>query len=259
MPRLFFYRNRKWILTACVFTLILIVLSSPAISGFFKKITVNIVTFPSAVLSGAGDCLKGKNELLRENASLKEQNSTLSLRLQQFSELEDENRRLRGLLGLKKDIRFDTVSAEIIARDPNDWTGSFIIDRGRADGIRKNSSVCSSEGLIGKVAEVDEDTSSVMLLTNPAFKTGAMLEGSRLNGILVGEGSGKARLLYIPMDADVQEGEAVVTSGFSRISPKGIVIGKVSSVGKSPTGLYKFAVIEPAADPLSQEVVLCVK
>jgi rod shape-determining protein MreC len=98
-----------------------------------------------------------------------------------------------------------------------------------------------------------------MLLTNPGFKAGAMLKEAQINGIIAGEGEGRARLRYIPLDAVVRKGELVVTSGLSSNSPRGLVIGRVVSVGKSPTGLYKYADIEPSADPLSQEVVLCIR
>ena len=123
----------------------------------------------------------------------------------------------------------------------------------------KDSAVCSAKGLLGKVVEADKHTSSVILLTHPAFKIGGMLKKSRINGIVVGSGKGMAKMLYLPIDADIPEGCIVITSGFSQIFPKGITIGKVVSVRKSKTGLYKYAVIKPSATSFDQEEVLCIK
>ncbi|MFQ5952251.1 MAG: rod shape-determining protein MreC, partial [Candidatus Omnitrophota bacterium] len=115
------------------------------------------------------------------------------------------------------------------------------------------------KGLLGKAIEVDKNSSSVMLVTHPNFKTGGMIREGRVNGIVEGAGKGTIRMLYIPLDADVKKGSVVVTSGFSRIFPKGINIGRVVSVERSKTGLYKYAVIKPFVDPFDQEEVLCIK
>ena len=105
---------------------------------------------------------------------------------------------------------------------------------------------------MGKVAESEKNTSSVILLTQPGFKIGGMLEKSRINGIVVGSGKGMAKMLYLPVDAEIPKGSIIVTSGFSQIFPKGITIGEVVSVKKSRTGLYKYAVIKPSASSFNQ-------
>ena len=133
-----------------------------------------------------------------------------------------------------------------------------MINKGYDDGVFKNSAVCSAKGLLGKVAEAEKHTSSVILLTHPGFKIGGMLKKSRINGIVVGSGKGMAKMLYLPVDADIPEGSTIITSGFSKIFPKGITIGEVISVKKSRTGLYKYAVIKPAASSFDQEEVLCI-
>jgi rod shape-determining protein MreC len=109
------------------------------------------------------------------------------------------------------------------------------------------------------VIEVREDTSSAILITNPNFKTGGIVRGTRIHGIVVGAGKGSLRMLYIPLDADVNKGSTIATSESSRIFPKGISIGEIVSVEKSKTGLYKYAVIRPFANPFDQEEVLCIR
>lgn len=191
--------------------------------------------------------------------SLRKNIGELNLEAERFKELQKENRRLRELLNFKNRIGFNTVSAEVIVRNPDEWIGSFIIDKGIEDGVEKNSAVCSAKGLLGKVFESRAKTSTVMLITHPGFKAGGMLKDTRINGIIVGGGKDVVKMLYIPIDAEVKKNSIIVTSGFSSIFPKGITIGVVVSVGKSKTGLYKYAIIKPSASSFDQEEVLCIK
>ncbi len=255
-----FFKNQKtWISLLSILIAAFLLLFLPSFSAGVKRLSSNILLVPVKVSNGIGDHFRSKRELLNENESLKKRGGELSLEMQRFGELKGENQRLRDLLHFKRSVGVDTISAEVIARDPNDWAGSFVIDKGVDDGLKKDMAVCSSKGLLGKVVDPHKSTSLVMLITHPGFKTGGMLRDSRINGIVVGEGKGTVKMLYIPVDAEVKAGETVITSGFSRIFPKGIVIGEVVSVDRSKTGLYKYATIKPSADSFTQEEVLCIK
>ena len=210
------------------------------------------------IVRGIGEHFSSKQDLLDENDRVRKENSELSLEISRIDDVNAENGRLRELLELKERVRFKTVAAEIIAREPNDWTGSFVIDQGAADGIMNQSAVCSARGLLGKVVETTDDTSFVLLLTSPNFKAGGVIKENRINGVIVGGGKGLARMLYIPIDAEVEPGFTVETSELSRIYPEGILIGKIISVNRSKTGLYKYAVIEPFGNFYDEEEVLCV-
>ena len=253
MPKLF-SSNRRLIFAASLVLVVLLFLSSG-----IRELTIRILSFPLRTWSAAGNYLQSKHALLDENRDLRKTAGDLSLKLGRLEELQKENERLRELLIFKKKIYFNTVSAEVIATNPNEWIGSFIIDKGTGDGIRKDSAVCSSQGLLGRVVDPGEHTSSVMLVTHPGFKAGGMIKENRVNGLVVGSGKGQVRMIYLPVEAEVEEGMIVITSGFSRMFPKGITIGKIQSVGKSKTGLYKYAIIIPSANPFDQEEVLCIK
>jgi rod shape-determining protein MreC len=252
--------NKKTILYIIgIAALVLTFYFNPSFFASFKNISSKVLLFPEKLRIDLARYFRSKGELARENKILREKLASLSLELERYKDLKSEQERLRELLKFKEEQKFDTVSAEIVARNPNDWITSIFINRGKADGIEKNSAVCSAKGLLGKVVEVDSNASSVMLITHPGFKTGGIVRGSRVNGIVEGAGKGRVRMLYIPLDADVEKGAVVVTSGFSRIFPKGIGIGRIISVRKSKTGLYKWVEIEPFADPFDQEEVLCIK
>ncbi|MFH1552634.1 MAG: rod shape-determining protein MreC [Candidatus Omnitrophota bacterium] len=258
MPRLF-TKNRIWLLIGCILLAILLFSFIPHFSSGIKNFSLKAFSIPIRACSRIGQYFSSKRLLVQENSFLHKRVGDLSLEVGQLKELSSENERLRALLVFKERTRFDTISAEVIARNPNDWIGSFVIDKGSEDGIRKNSAVCSAKGLLGKVTEPEARTSSVILITHPGFKAGGIIKDTRINGIVVGSGKGTARMLYIPIDAEVRKGEIVITSGFSRVFPKGITIGEIVSVGRSKTGLYKYAVIKPSANLFDQEEVLCIK
>lgn len=224
-------------------------------SGFFKK----FMFFPINFFSNLDDRFDNKKEVLTENRINKDKIAVLSLELERYKDLGEENSRLRELLQFKEKTNYETISAEVMGRNPNNWVGSFFINKGKNDDIIAGSAVCSSAGLLGKVIEAQDHSSTVMLITHPGFKTGGMLKKSRINGIIVGAGTNRAKILYLPVDSEISIGEEVVTSGLSSIFPKGIPIGKISSVFKSKTGLYQYAFITPAADSYTQEEVLCIK
>ena len=258
MPKLS-HGKRKWIVSAALLAAVVLFLFSPPVFSGVKKISITILTAPLNAVKTVGRYLDTKKELSEENILLRRRNGELSLETDSYKELREENKRLRDLLMFKKRVGYDTVSAEVIARDPNDWLGSFVINKGTGDGIRKSAAVCSAKGLLGKVTEARKNSSSVMLVTHPSFKAGGMLKNSRVHGIVEGEGKGYARMLYLPVDAEVELNDVVITSGLSKVFPKGITIGRIVSVEKSRTGLFKYALIKPEANAYDQEEVLCIK
>jgi len=231
----------------------------PSLFRTARTVSVKVVTFPLVVLNSTGKYITSKKDLSSENSALKAKISELSLELDRSKDLVSENKRLKDLLAFKGGMGYETVSAEVIARDPNSWIGSFTINKGSSGGVRRGAAVCSSKGLVGKVSDVDTDTSLVMLVTHLGFRVGGILKESRLHGVVEGDGRGYATMLYLPLDSDIKPGEIVVTSGYSRKFPKGITIGKVISVEKSKTGLFKNALLLPEANAYDQEEVLCLK
>lgn len=251
------YRIHTFI--ALVLAITVIFLLVPPVFNAIRKLSVKTFAFTSSVFSETGGYFRSKSGLIDANRALNKEVNDLSLEIVQMRELSRENARLRDLLGFASKAGFNTIAAEVIGRNPSDWVDSFIVNKGTATGVQKGSAVCSAEGLLGRVVEAGEHTSSVILITHPGFKAGGMIEDTRVNGIVVGSGKGLLKMLYIPIDAEVTVGSTVITSGFSRLFPKGIVIGTVTAVDVSRTGLYKYAVLAPAADSFSQEEVLCVK
>jgi rod shape-determining protein MreC len=252
-----YFKKRRLLLAGLLAALLIYLFSAFPILQILRDVTVTALVSPLMLVRNVAVYFQGKRTLETENKLLRSSNAELSLEIAKLKDLQDENARLRELLSFGKKFDFRTIAAEVISRDPNDWSGSFMIDRGASDGLKNQSAVCSSKGLLGKVVEAGETRSFVVLVTHPNFKTGGLIQGTGINGVVVGARGGMMKMLYIPNDALVEKGAVVVTSELSSIFPEGILIGRVVTVERSETGLYKYAMIEPFADPFTEEV-LCI-
>ena len=186
-----------------------------------------------------------QNKMLRrEVEELRAQN----VKAEEFSA---ENVRLRELLGYKNlATQFDLVVARVIGREAATWTRMITIDRGTQHGIQKNMAVVTARGLVGVVKEAGLISSKVEMILDPRISVGALVQRSRVAGIVEGnpENTIQPRLVHIPRNEDIAEGDVVVTSGFGGIYPKGIMIGQIRSVRNDSTGLLHLAVVETAVD-----------
>ena len=206
----------------------------------------------------AGSQVSGRLTQLGELMAVYEQNKTLRREVEELraqnvkaEEFSAENVRLRELLGYKNlATQFDLVVARVIGREAATWTRMITIDRGTQHGLQKNMAVVTARGLVGVVTEAGLISSKVELILDPRISVGALVQRSRVAGIVEGnpENTIQPRLVHIPRNEDIAEGDVLVTSGFGGIYPKGIMIGKIRSIHNDSTGLLHLAVVETAVD-----------
>lgn len=224
----------------------------------FKKTTVKVFSYPLRTVASVKENLRSKQDVIEENLALLERVGSLELELQRLSGLENENQRLRKLVDLSDAIDTGTVACRIIARNPGRWRLSFIVDKGFDHGIAEDAAVISPEGLAGKITEVSGSFSTVIPVFHPAFTAGGVLESSGIHGIVSGTIESEVIMRYIPLEAEVPQGEVVRTSRYSAFFPEGIKIGRVARIGKSEDGLSQTAVVDPSVDIYRQDLLLCV-
>jgi rod shape-determining protein MreC len=199
----------------------------------------------------------------RENAVLRDRANTLEVELERQRRLAEEAVRLRELLELQAVLPYPTVAAEVLSRDVTPWFRSVTIGKGSGDGVRLNAAVVSPSGVVGRVIGVGPRAARVQLLLDREAGVGALLEKSRASGVCAGQvgfadqGQTDLVMRYVPALAEVATGERVLTSGLDRIYPKGLVIGRVRSVGP-PSGLFREVIVTPTArfDQLEQVLVM---
>lgn len=179
-------------------------------------------------------------ELRRKVASL----TTENLKLRQS---EGDLKRLRALLAYAEQFEMQTSMAQTIMLDTAGRFKSIIIDQGSADGVQVNDVIANANGLIGRVVLTTNDLAKVQLVTDNNSSIGALVDRTRRQGVVRGNGSGMIQMFDIPALADVQPGDRVLTAGIDGIYPRGIVIGTVirAEPGQS---LFKSVSIRPAVD-----------
>jgi rod shape-determining protein MreC len=179
-------------------------------------------------------------ELRRKVASLTGEN----LRLRQS---EGDMRRLRSLLGYSEQFSVETTMAQTIMIDTSSRFKSIIIDRGSRDGVEVNDAIVNANGLLGRVVLTTNDMAKVQLLTDANSAIGTLLERTRRQGVVRGNGTATLDLLDIPSLADVSVGDQVLTAGIDGIYPKGIPLGTVVKA-EPGSSLFKTITVKPAVE-----------
>jgi len=192
-----------------------------------------------------------------ENRDLKAQIERLHLEQVRLSEDAAQARRLQALLGFKEQFISQTVAAQVIGASGSDQSHVIYIDKGASDGIKPDMAVITPDGIVGKVLRVFHASSQVLLINDPSSGVGAILESSRLQGILQGTAAGETMLRYIMSDEKVALGERVLTSGGDRIFPKGLSVGAVQQINPGSDGFLNIRV-KPAGNLSRLEEVLVV-
>lgn len=195
----------------------------------------------------------------KDYQKLERQVNALKARVVAMDEMGQENRRYARLLEVKNKAMFSSEAALVVARDPSNWNSSLMINKGREDGLKPGMAVINALGVIGKVAEVAEDSSKVILINDPGFSVAVVNQRSRESGLLSGSLSGRCRLQYLSQDADIRVNDELITSSLSAAFPSGLLVGTVVDVAPGRTGESPRAEVEPAVDVAKVEEVLVIK
>lgn len=203
-------------------------------------------------------------EALRaENNELKERIDKLNNERTEYVRLKGENEDLRNILKLKDQLDgIEMLGANVIAKNSGNLFNIFLIDKGAANGIAYNMPVITSKGLVGKVTSSQPFSSKITSIIEDGSAVSAIVTKSRDPVVVKGDmrlgKEGLCKLVYIPNDLDLAQGDTIETSGRGGIYPKGIIIGTVKEIRTGESDLDRYAIIQPAVDlkRLSQVVVL---
>lgn len=177
-----------------------------------------------------------------------------------YVEYRHENQRLRELLGFVETTHHRGVTATVVGRDSSNWVHTLTIDKGSADGLRPGLPVIDGNAVVGQTTVVTPRSAKVLLLSDPASAIDAIVQSSRLSGVVEGGGDGRLRLRYTEQTPQerVLPGDRVVSSGLDGVYPKGVAIGVVHQVASGSSALFQEIVLEPSAvfDRLETVLVL---
>jgi len=177
----------------------------------------------------------------------------------QMQELESEIRRLSNLLDFKNDLSMKMLPARVIGHDiTRDFRG-LKIDRGSRDGVRVGMGVIHPGGAVGTIQRVSENFSEVLTLADPASNIDVVVQRSRARGIASGAtDSLHCKLRYMDRLEDITQDDAIITTHFGNIFPKGILVGHVSEIESTSNGILLDISLKTAIDIYRLEEVLVV-
>lgn len=190
-----------------------------------------------------------------ENRALKEQIEQMRLEQVRLADDAAQARRLQTLLSFKEQFISRTVAAQVIGSSGSDQSRIVYIDKGEKAGIERDMAVITANGIVGKVLLVYPSVAQVLLINDQSSGVGALLEKTRLQGVLRGTANGEVVLERVMSDEQVAPGETVLTSGGDQIFPKGLPVGTVTRVN-SGKDLFLNIKIRPSADLSKLEEVL---
>lgn len=197
--------------------------------------------------------------LRRRVEELEKQNAALQIENVRLHEDLADYQALSQLLNFtRENTQLQTLPAEVIGRDSNNFLRSIIINKGATDGLTPGMAVVTERGLVGRITAVSPSSAKVMLLTDPASAVNARLQTSRADGIVEGQLTPSLRMRFIPQEEIVQPGEVVLTSGLGGNFPTGLVIGQVIRVERRDVDLFQTAEIHPTVDFNRLEIVLVI-
>ena len=223
------------------------------IENGFNEVASPLTKFLSGVENGVvgfGDYVMNIGTLSEDNTKLKKNLAAMQMKLADYTETKKENERLTSLLNLRKNEGYSFVAvANIITLDNSNWNRNIRIDRGSKDGVKNGNIVMTEQGLVGRISEVGNSTSNVILITDSQSSVGGRVQRSRDIGIVQGVPSeGSLAMVDIPRNADIRRGDVIMTSGIGGVFPAGIPVGRITSVEGENYGLFRKCSLKTEVD-----------
>ncbi len=205
------------------------------------------------------------DRLRADNARLRTDNDRLALHNVLLREQAVAAGQAAKLDAAARGLPFESVPAQVIARDPSGVRNAIVLSVGRDHGVKTGHIVVGDTGVVGRISEVGTNFSKVLLLTDSGSTVSALAQGSRASGIVRGQYGDTLLMDWVLQSDPVKVGDVVITAGLAlgaelrSYYPKGLVIGAVTAVEKSENAAYQRAVVAPAVDLRHLESALVVK
>jgi rod shape-determining protein MreC len=219
-----------------------------------------LVSFPAQAGSWVSDWFTTHTELLQENDALKAEGRLINARLQKMRVLQEENTRLRSLLGSSSLVSDEVIVAELLSVDLNPYRQIIEINRGSSDGVLKGFAVIDEFGVMGQIVHVNPNSATVILIsdTEHAIPVQIVRDGTRT--VAFGNGSSDMlELRYLPATADIRIGDELVTSGLGGRFPADYPVAVISEINEEVTHGFISVYAKPKARLDSSREVLVIK
>ena len=258
-PPPFFKRGPSLLTRFAFFSLLsLAVLVADARFGYLLMLrqAVGVAVYPIQQLSALPAAVAGRisgffvthAQLQRENEQLRQHNLVTAAALQTQQALVAENQHLRQLLGMRDQISRQTLTAEVLYSQRDPFTRRVVVDKGLQHGVKAGEAVVDHIGVVGQVTRVFPWLSEVTLVTDKEQAVPIQVLRSGLRGVTFGIGyDGTLELRFMPVNADIQNGDVLVTSGIDGTYPPGLPVAVVSNIERNAAYAFARITCTPAA------------
>lgn len=219
-----------------------------AAAGMLAGPIYAVAASPARLARAVGDQFTSQQDLLRENRELREQLLRGSARMNRLQAVQIENQRLRDLLGGTRGLQLSVQLSSLVDVDLDPFRHRILLDAGQRRGVRVGLAVIDGAGVVGQVIEATPMNSTAMLITDPSHAIPVQVVRSGQRSIAFGTGRIDAlELPNIPLSADVQVGDELITSGLGGTFPAGFPVGTITNLRPDDTRLFVVADARPAA------------
>lgn len=185
----------------------------------------------------------------QENNALRSRLAVLEVQNMSLNQMRWENQRLRAMLDFKQSYpNLPLRPAEVIAQDLSLVFKTVIVDKGARAGFYKDMPIIKPAGLVGRVIATSATTAQVLLITDINSAVPALIESTRVKGIVKGLGDGNLSLEYVKSDEDIKVGDFVVTSGLGGVYPNGIPVGTVRTIKRYKHKMFAVIILTPSVE-----------
>ncbi|HAJ28169.1 MAG TPA: rod shape-determining protein MreC [Syntrophus sp. (in: bacteria)] len=259
------YRPIAIVVLVIVFSIILLFLSTkmPSDTGYPRRFILDVVApIERLIRIPLDETITVWNRYLflvglgEENRRLKRENDHLKNQLLLHQEGYLEGLRLQKLLTMKDQSDYVSMTARVIGMDQKSLIKTILINKGTTHGIRNGLPVVNEQGVLGRIIETSWHVSRVLLISDGNSNIDALVQGTRVQGMLQGSGAMRCMLKYIAKTEEVKAGDLVVSSGMTEIFPKGLLLGTVIRADKKDSGLFQRIEVAPAVDFTRLEEVM---
>jgi len=207
-----------------------------------------VVDAPISLWRWIGETRASRNQLSLENSRLNAERLLTHARLQRYAALEAENLRLRSMLDATTRVRDQVRVAEIMSVSANPFRHALVIDKGTRDGVYDGQAMVDANGVVGQVILAGLLSSQGVLISDPDHALPVEVNRNGLRTIAVGTGEfDRLDLPFLANNADIQEGDLLVTSGLGGAFPAGYPVAVVGSVTRIPQEPFAAVSARPAA------------
>ncbi len=204
-----------------------------------------LATLPIDLWQQAGAYLVTQGSLVRDHAQLLQQHTVHAAQLQQLQVLQAENEHLRNLFQVQQKADYSMQLAEIVYVERDIFKRKLLLDKGAQANVLAGQVVMDDSGIVGQVTRVYPWLSEVTLITDKDHAVPIQVLRNGLRTVVFGSGNiGELTLRYMPISADIQEGDVLVTSGIDGTYPPGLPVARVTRIERDPA--YPFARVQCA-------------